>query len=470
MSIQTLLQKHFYISSNKNSIADQKIPSSLTIPTLHAKSKIYVRWTNNLLDHLSITEEKGKHTIVFYEHLICLLNHQQHPSQCAIPQAIIQEAIDTFILLFPTTVREMDATKRFLQGRGRDFFTLDVSGLGEDRKLELHHYPYWGRSIEKMMVMLERPPRGWRQAILDSERQNFEQVISIWVGTVATILTVVALGFGILSTVLAFQANRLAAEANVLARESLILGREANELARPFKKSGIWPLDGSQIISRVVEQQQQSTPTPPPISSSGESNTPTTYRQLDKTALKIKVVIAADPNFSPTKAALLSRFIKGALFSAAEGIQMRKDLSRTRYAEAVRAQRRASKNFRLKTGGVLSVEEAREMIVVKKDADLAKARRTLERFEKKQHNTAKRVFKEAARCSRDWREAGLLPPAEIISTGLGKRYLKSGALKTGRLFSGAGTSTPNESASDSRNSVDVTDPDVSQYGRLAVLA
>ncbi|VTT63474.1 unnamed protein product [Fusarium fujikuroi] len=72
---------------------------------------------------------------------------------------------------------------------------------------------------------MANPPRGWRQAILDTERRNFEQVSTIWFGAIATVLTVVALVFGVLSTL-------LAAEANSLANESLNLGREANKLAR----------------------------------------------------------------------------------------------------------------------------------------------------------------------------------------------------------------------------------------------
>ncbi|SCN81958.1 uncharacterized protein FFE2_04870 [Fusarium fujikuroi] len=79
---------------------------------------------------------------------------------------------------------------------------------------------------------MANPPRGWRQAILDTERRNFEQVSTIWFGAIATVLTVVALVFGVLSTLLVMSANRLAAEANSLANESLNLGREANKLAR----------------------------------------------------------------------------------------------------------------------------------------------------------------------------------------------------------------------------------------------
>lgn len=198
---------------------------------------------------------------------------------------------------------------------------------------------------------------------------------------------------------------------------------KASTIKSAFKKSGIYPLDPSVIISEVISRQAAHTPTPPPYISSSDPTTPTTYRQLNRTASKIEAATTSDPTFSPSKATLLNRFIKGALFSAATGVQLQRDLGRTRYAEAVRARRRSSKNYRLQTGGVLSVSEARNMLVQKKDAELQHACRVLEAREKKQRNKFKRVFNDAAKKAREWRRTYVLPPAEIIETGRGKRML-----------------------------------------------
>ncbi|KFA48277.1 hypothetical protein S40293_10138 [Stachybotrys chartarum IBT 40293] len=158
--------------------------------------------------------------------------------------------------------------------------------------------------------------------------------------------------------------------------------------------------------------------------------TPADIWNMDETGFRIGIgsnaieaAIASDPNFSPSKAALLGRFIKGALFNAAEGVQLRKDLSRTDYATAMRSKRRSTKNHKLQAGGIMTVREAREMLVQRKEDDIIKAQRIIKAHEKKRLNSAKRVFTEAAKKARYWRGQGLLGPAEIIETGRGKRML-----------------------------------------------
>jgi hypothetical protein len=129
-----------------------------------------------------------------------------------------------------------------------------------------------------------------------------------------------------------------------------------------LRKSGIYPLDVSQILTQIADREADKTSSPPSFPSSSEPNTPTTYRQLNRTTSKMERIIGADPNISLGKAELLNRFIKGALFSAAEGIQIKKDLSRTQYAAAVRSQRLASRNQKLRSGSVLEVSQARNMV------------------------------------------------------------------------------------------------------------
>uniref|UniRef100_A0A8H7N0B1 HTH CENPB-type domain-containing protein n=1 Tax=Bionectria ochroleuca TaxID=29856 RepID=A0A8H7N0B1_BIOOC len=193
-----------------------------------------------------------------------------------------------------------------------------------------------------------------------------------------------------------------------------------------FKKSGIYPLDCSIIIKEILNRQPLNTPSPPYEPSSSEITTPITYRQLNKSANKIEKVIFSDPSFSPSKAQLLGRFIRGALFSAATGVQMQRDLSRTKYATAVRSQKRNAKNYRLQSGGVLKVSEARNMIIKRKGDDIAKAQAVLDRYAKKLHNTVKKGYFETAKKAREWRRIGILDPLEILETGRTKRFLIKG--------------------------------------------
>lgn len=228
ISLRTLVQNQFPTSVTDYQSGEQ-IPLSLTMMELCSRSKYSVRWTHNLLEHLTIREERGSGVILVYEHIICLLNHRKYPDHSAIPEAIVEEALDTFVVLFPL---EDKRTKRFLKREKREFYSVGYGGRGCKRQLQLDHYQYWRKSMAQMGGIMANPPRGWRQAILDTERRNFEQVSTIWFGAIATVLTVVALVFGVLSTLLAMSANRLATEANSLANESLNLGREANKLAR----------------------------------------------------------------------------------------------------------------------------------------------------------------------------------------------------------------------------------------------
>ncbi|KFA72659.1 hypothetical protein S40288_03373, partial [Stachybotrys chartarum IBT 40288] len=155
-----------------------------------------------------------------------------------------------------------------------------------------------------------------------------------------------------------------------------------------FKKAGIWPLNASQILQEVIDREAQITPSPPPLPDSSDPNTPTTYRQLNKTASKIKEAITSDPNFSPTKAALLGR--------------------RTAYTTAIQSRRRSTKNYKLQAGGIMTVIEADE---------------------RKRHNFAKRAFHAAAKKARYWRGQGLLGPAEIFEKGREKPPPKGGEVE-----------------------------------------
>ncbi|CAG9950794.1 unnamed protein product [Clonostachys rosea f. rosea IK726] len=193
-----------------------------------------------------------------------------------------------------------------------------------------------------------------------------------------------------------------------------------------FKKSGIYPLDCSIIIKDILNRQPLNTPSPAHEPSSSEITTPTTYRQLNKSANKIEKVIFSDPSFSPSKAQLLGRFVRGALFSAATGVQMQRDLSRTKYATAVRSQKRNAKNYRLQSGGILKVSEARNMIIKRKGDEIAKAQAVLDRYAKKLHNTVKKGYFETAKKAREWRRIGILDPLEILEIGRAKRFLIKG--------------------------------------------
>jgi urease accessory protein UreE len=79
----------------------------------------------------------------------------------------------------------------------------------------------------------------------------------------------------------------------------------------------------------------------------------------------------------------ISRFVKGSLISATELNQVKRDLGRTRYAEQIQKQRKAMKNTPLQSGGVLTVEEGRHMVVQRQEDAVAKVRQLVRAAELK---------------------------------------------------------------------------------------
>ena len=64
-------------------------------------------------------------------------------------------------------------------------------------------------------------------------------------------------------------------------------------------------------------------------------------------------------------------------------IQAKRDLGRTQYAEKLQKERKSLRRLHLQSGGVLTVEDGRNMVKEREKEELAKARRLIERTEKR---------------------------------------------------------------------------------------
>jgi hypothetical protein len=90
-------------------------------------------------------------------------------------------------------------------------------------------------------------------------------------------------------------------------------------------------------------------------------------------------------------------FLKGAQHNTAEMIQAKRDLGRTQYAEKLQKERKSLRRLHLQSGGVLTVEDGRNMVKEREKEELAKARRLIERTEKRAAAAAKKAQREAHR-------------------------------------------------------------------------
>ncbi|KHO01873.1 transposase [Metarhizium album ARSEF 1941] len=184
-----------------------------------------------------------------------------------------------------------------------------------------------------------------------------------------------------------------------------------------FRKTGISPYNPQPVIEALEQRAAiyTSTPSPPPLyhNNSSDFETPTTLRQINKVANKLGEVLEDDTSLEPEFARNISRFIRGSLIAATELIQTKRDLGRTKAAQLLSQRRRAHKYHALQTGGVLSVDNAREMVKQNENDRLDTARRVVEAADKRRHNHAKRTFFEAAKKARKWRLDSVLDLLEI---------------------------------------------------------
>jgi hypothetical protein len=188
-----------------------------------------------------------------------------------------------------------------------------------------------------------------------------------------------------------------------------------------FQKTGIFPFNPIPILQAIQDRLPERTPTPPQNPQSSPFTTPLTLRQINKVASSLEAVLEDDSDLDPDFSHDINRFIRGSLSLATELVQTKRDLKRTKLAEQTARERRAQKNTPLQVGGVLTVEQGREMVHQRAENEVEKARRVLEAAEKKDRKTRKKVFIAAAKEARKWRLEGRLDPAEVVDSEKGSK-------------------------------------------------
>ncbi|KAI2639524.1 hypothetical protein GGS26DRAFT_272009 [Hypomontagnella submonticulosa] len=186
-----------------------RIRPTLTMAYLEVRHGFQVLWTHNLADHLTI--DTKYRTVTVYEHLICLWTHIESGDDCVIPKAILEEAIDTLNLLFPSEIRE---TQDFLRKHGRSFWELGY--CKRPRVLELDRFHYWQSNVADLIDIIEGPAKGFQQLLLDKEKRNLVELIMFWIAVFVAFLTVFGVVFGTVSTVYSIKQYNVAAAAYAL--------------------------------------------------------------------------------------------------------------------------------------------------------------------------------------------------------------------------------------------------------------
>jgi len=111
---------------------------------------------------------------------------------------------------------------------------------------------------------------------------------------------------------------------------------------------------------------------------------------------------------------------------ATELVQAKRDLSRTKQAELAAKMRRSGRKKTLKSGGVLTVAQGRQMVAQRANDDLIKAQKVVEAARKKKQKSLQKWFSAAAKKARKWRMDSVLEPLEVYDSRAGCRLLRKG--------------------------------------------
>ncbi|KAK0660466.1 hypothetical protein QBC41DRAFT_383677 [Cercophora samala] len=175
-------------------------PESITADYLIKYHGYSLLWTNNLALHLTID---WKHrTITVYEHKIVLYNHLRFSTaNHIIPDTILEEAIDTLNLLFPS---QNDSTKRLLTKHKKPFYGLGF--CNRSRKLNISDYSVWRSRVADLVFISKGPPVGIQQLRLDRTGENLLQFATFWIATAVGIFTLASIALGVASVVYSVKA------------------------------------------------------------------------------------------------------------------------------------------------------------------------------------------------------------------------------------------------------------------------
>ncbi|KAI1199806.1 hypothetical protein F5X97DRAFT_341359 [Nemania serpens] len=223
-TLQQSIGPHFKSVTAVDSTRRDIIPRSLTMANFCKNYGFTVNWTSDLRRHLNIDWENQRITV--YEHMIYLCNYVNHSAETPIPIGILEEALDTINLLFPS---DQKRTRKFLKNKDKTFHRLGY--CGRERRMRLSDYGHWGKQIGMLRDVLDDPPKGYHQLVLDKEHRNFLNWATFWIAFLVALLTVISIAFGIVGVVYGILSYAISVKSYQVAVESLNAGIQQLELA-----------------------------------------------------------------------------------------------------------------------------------------------------------------------------------------------------------------------------------------------
>lgn len=171
-----------------------KLEKNLTAVNLDRIAGLEIIWTDNLIDHLRMSDDDTK---VHIFHHAAFLECQQHSDKSLLPDGVAAETLQTLALLFPAA--DMETKKWFLKVAGPaqlDSRTIQCGRLRSDRR-QIENFKFWrDRLVTLKQIFDEAQPKTLSQWWND--RRNGVQWYTFWVAVLVLVLTVL---FGFIQSV-----------------------------------------------------------------------------------------------------------------------------------------------------------------------------------------------------------------------------------------------------------------------------
>ncbi|KAL1882855.1 hypothetical protein Daus18300_000493 [Diaporthe australafricana] len=171
-----------------------KLENNFTAPNLTRIAGLEIEWTDNLIDHLRMSDDDKK---VHIFHHATFLECQRQSENSLLPDGLAAETLQTLALLLPTADSE---TKRWFSKTAAtadlDSRAIRCGRLRSDRR-QIEKFKFWrDRLVTLKQVFDEAQPRTLSQWWND--RRNGVQWYTFWVAVLVLVLTVL---FGLIQSV-----------------------------------------------------------------------------------------------------------------------------------------------------------------------------------------------------------------------------------------------------------------------------
>lgn len=171
-----------------------KLEKNFTVPSLNRIAGLEIVWTDNLIDHLRMSDDDTK---VHIFHHAAFLECQQHSQKSLLPDGVAHETLQTLALLFPTADGEIK--KWFLKAAATaelDSRAIQCGRLRSDRR-QIENFKIWrDRLVTLKQVFDEAQPKNLSQWWNDG--RNGVQWYTFWVAVMVLVLTIL---FGFIQSI-----------------------------------------------------------------------------------------------------------------------------------------------------------------------------------------------------------------------------------------------------------------------------